>query len=264
MSSLGDFVTDVVEMTKRNLYHYVRNPRLIILSFVQPVLFLTMFWIVFKGQIEDGGGLWGPDYITWLLPGMLVATVLFGGAQTTVGLAEDRASGIVERFRTLPIARSAWLLGRAFADSTRNLVVLTMIFLIGLLFGFRPETGILSVAAALVLVIIFGFAFSWISATIGLLVGDAETAQVAGFIWMFPLIFLSSIMIPTSTLPGWIQPVADLQPVTIIVNMVRELMLGPPPVPIIDPGEPLLVVAWIVGLVLVFVPLAVYRYRKLA
>ena len=221
----------------------------IILAIVFVVL---LFAYVFGGAIKTPGG----NYIDFLMPGILVQTVLFGSGQTGIGLAEDLSKGMIDRFRSLPMARSAVLVGRVLADTIRNTFVVLLMTGVGYAIGFRFHNGFASAVLALAIVVVFGSIFCLISAFIGLAVGNVETAQVAGFIWVFPLVFASSIFVPVSTMPDWLQAFAKVSPITVTVDAVRHLALG---------GDVALVAPalWMAGILLVFVPLAVRRYRSI-
>ena len=162
------------------------------------------------------------------MPGIFVQTVVFGSTQTGVGLAEDLSKGMIDRFRSLPMARSAVLAGRTLGDSVRNTFVVLLMTVVGVLVGFRFLAGFVPAVAALVLVVAFGFAFTWISAMIGLAVHDVESAQTAGFIWVFPLVFASTVFVPLSSMPGWLQAFARINPITCTANAVRALTVGGP------------------------------------
>lgn len=246
-------ISDILAMTKRNMLHYVRLPQLLIFSTIQPVMFLLLFTYVFGGAIATGTS----SYINYLIPGIIVQTVIFGAMNTGIGLAVDLSKGLVDRFRSLPMARSAVLAGRTLSDTARNLFTMFLMVGVGLLIGYRFNQGIGAALAAIGLTLAFGFAFSWISATIGLLVKNVETAQVAGFIWVFPLVFASSIFVPISSMPNWLQTFAKISPITVTVNAVRNLTLGLPSTPDIWYS-----IIWIDAILVVFVPLAVYLYRK--
>jgi ABC-2 type transport system permease protein/oleandomycin transport system permease protein len=247
---------DAAAVTKRNLYRYIRVPTLLLFSTIQPIMFVLLFTYVFGGAIQVPGV---DNYIDFLMAGILVQTVIFGSTQTGVGLAEDMSRGMVDRFRSLPMARSAVLAGRTLSDTVRNLFVVCLMLVVGTLVGFRFHAGVVPAVGAVGLALAFGLAFSWISALIGLSVRDVESAQAAGFVWVFPLVFASSAFVPVATMPGWLQAFADINPVTITVNALRALTLGGPTVrPVLE------ALAWIAGLLLVFVPLAVNRYRRAA
>lgn len=254
LSSLAATVSDILVMTGRNLVRYRRIPQLIMFSAIQPVMFVLLFAYVFGGAINIPG----VSYIQFLLPGILVQTVLFGSMQTGVGLADDLSRGMIDRFRSLPMARSAVLAGRTITESIRNLLVIALMVTVGAIIGFRIEHGAGAFLLAVLLTALFGFAFSWVSATIGLTVKNAETAQVAGFIWVFPLVFASSIFVPVETMKPGLRFFAEHTPITYTVNTVRALTLGTPV------GNDLwYALAWIIGILVVFVPLAVVRYRQI-
>ena len=248
--------TDAAAVTRRNLYRYVRVPTLLLFSTIQPVMFVLLFTYVFGGAIQVPGV---EHYIDFLMAGILVQTVIFGSTQTGVALAEDMSRGMIDRFRSLPMARSAVLAGRTLSDTVRNLFVVGLMLVVGTLVGFRFHAGFVPSLGAVALALAFGLAFSWISAFIGLSVRDVESAQAAGFVWVFPLVFASSAFVPVESMPGWLQAFARVNPVTVTVNALRALTLGGPIT------KPLLQsLAWIAGILLVFVPLAVNRYRRAA
>ena len=248
-------VADAVAVTRRNLLRYVRVPTLLLFSTIQPVMFVLLFVYVFGGEIRIPG----IAYVDYLMPGIFVQTVVFGSTQTGVGLAEDLSRGMIDRFRSLPMARSAVLAGRTLSDTVRNLFVVLLMTVVGTLVGFRFHAGLLATLAAIVLAVLFGLAFSWIAAFIGLSVRDVESAQAAGFVWVFPLVFASSSFVRVESMPGWLQGFARANPITNTVNALRALCLGGPTT------RPLLYsLAWILGILLVFVPLAVRRYRRAA
>jgi ABC-2 type transport system permease protein/oleandomycin transport system permease protein len=192
------------------------------------------------------------------MPGIIVQTAVFGALITGIGLTEDMKAGVIDRFRSLPIARSAVLLGRTAADMVMNILTLAVMVLVGLAVGFRPNQPIYDLALAFVLVLGFSYVFSWISASIGLKVKDPETAQSAGFIWVFPLTFASSAFVPTASMPGPVRAFADVNPVSLAINAVRALTIGH--------GDALVpsleTLAWLVGLLLIFIPLAVRIFRR--
>ncbi len=254
MQSLWWNVTDALIITRRNLTYYVRLPQLLVFSTIQPVMFLLLFAYVFGGAIQTQNG----NYINFLLPGIIVQTAMFGGSVAAVGLAEDLKKGLIDRFRSLPMARSAVLAGRTLADTVRNIFVVLLMIGVGHIIGFRFQNGFLNAVAAVVLVIAFGHVFSWIFAFIGMMVKDPETAQVAGFIWVFPLVFASSIFVPTETMPELLQIFAENQPVSIVANVVRGLMIGTPH------DSVWLAIAWLTGIYVIFVPLSVWQYRRSA
>lgn len=247
-------IADTWVITRRNLLRYLRVPQLLVFTTIQPVMLLLLFNYVFGGAINTGGG----SYIQYLLPGFFIQIVLFGSTQTSVGLAEDLSKGLIDRFRSLPMSRAAVLAGRSLADTMRYTFLVLLMIAVGSAMGFRFQAGIPDAAAAVMLAVLFGFAFTWVSASIGIAVRDVETAQVAGFIWVFPLVFASSMFVPVETMPGWLQAFAKVNPVTVTADSVRALSLGGPV------GSSLWQsLAWIGGLLAIFVPLAVNRYRSM-
>lgn len=251
-------VSDSLVMTRRNLTRYLRVPTLLIGVTLQPIIFVLLFAFVFGGAI--GGAIQAPgvDYIDYLLPGIFVQTVIFGAIQTGVGLADDLQKGVVDRFRSLPMARSAVLAGRTLSDSVRNLFVVLLMIGLGYVIGFRFQSGVLDALGAIAVVLLFGFAFSWISATIGLLVKDVESTQSLGFIWVFPLVFASSVFVPVESMPGWLETFSQtINPITYVVDAIRSLVLGG------SLGGPVwAALLWIAAIVAVFVPLSVRLYRR--
>ena len=250
-------VTDMLTIVERNITRYRRIPQLLIFSTIQPVMFLLLFTYVFGGAIRTGAG----NYINYLLPGILVQSAVFGAIQTGVGLSDDMTKGLIDRFRSLPMARSAVLSGRTVADMMRNVFVIVLMFAVGYFIGFRLGGSWADAVAAFAILLAFGFAFSWISAAIGLLVKNTETAQVAGFIWVFPLVFASSIFVPVESMPEWLQHFAKINPITITVNASRALLLNN--VGEIDKARYAWeAIGWIAIILVIFMPLAVYLYRK--
>jgi ABC transporter DrrB family efflux protein len=253
--ALRILLSDIGGITRRNLRHIIRTPQLVLFASVQPVMFVLLFRYVFGGAIHTPG----TNYVDYLLPGIFVQTALFGGASTSVGLASDLKGGMIDRFRSLPMARSAVLAGRTLADLVRNVVVLVLMVTVGVIVGFRFHGGLGGDIAGLALVLFFGYAFSWFYALVGLVVKDPETAQVAGFLPLFPLVFASSAFVPVQTMPGWLQAFANVQPVSVTVNAVRALVSG-------GPVEHWLwqSLAWTVGILGVFMLLAIRKYRSVA
>lgn len=256
-------VSDTLVITRRNLLRNVRLPQLLLFSTVQPVMFLLLFNFVFGGAI--GQALPADfEYIQWLMPGLVIQVATFGSGQTAIGLTEDLSKGVIDRFRSLPMARAAVLTGRTSADLLRNAAVLTIMLVVGFLIGFRYETTFVAFVAGVALALAFGYALSWVMATIGLLVKNPEAAQSAVFLPVFPLVFASSVFLPTQTMPDWLRVFADNQPITVIANALRGLMLGEAA---LLPGQSatgqvLESLAWIVGITLVFGGLATRAYRR--
>ncbi len=244
---------DAAAIAWRGLLTYRRVPQLLVFSTIQPVVFVLMFRYVFGGAIHVPG----VNYVDYLMPGIFVQTSVFGAIGTAIGLASDVKSGLLERFLSLPMARSAVLMGRTLADLTRNVFVVVLMSGVGYLVGFRVLSGALEFIAALALVLAFGYALSWVFATIGLLLKDPESAQAAAFPIMAPLVFASSAFVPVVTMPGWLQPFAAHQPVSVTASAARALILG-------TPAQSYLLqsIGWIIGILVVFIPIAVWRYRR--
>jgi ABC-2 type transport system permease protein len=255
----GNAVRDAAVLTKRNVLRLFRTPQLAVFSTIQPVMFVLLFVYVFGGALKPALAAQGfpYSYASYLIPGILVQTVLFGGSGTAVGLSEDFSKGIVDRFRSLPMARSAVLMGRTLGDLVRNAFVVALMLIVGSLVGFRFHNGFVPAVGAIALALFFGFSFSWIFALIGMAVREPETAQVAGFLPMFPFVFASSAFTPVGTMPGWLQAFAEHQPVTLTVNAIRNLTQGGPVA-----SDTLWAVVWCAGILAVFVPLAVRMYRR--
>lgn len=253
--SFANDLSDTGQIIKRNVKRNFRIPQLLVFSSIQPIIFLLLFNFVFGGAVRSVG----TKYINFLLPGILAQTALFGAIQTGVGLAEDLNKGVIDRLRSLPIARYAVLAGRTFADTVRNIFVITLMSLVGALLGFRFHEGVPKFLLAISLVLLFAYAVSWISGNVGLLLRDSETVQVAGFLWVFPLVFASSVFVPVDTMPHWLQIFARNQPVTQVVNAVRYLTQGG-----IGGGSMYVwhTLAWALGIIVIFAPLAVWKYRR--
>lgn len=245
---------DTFAITQRNLIGYRRVPQLLVFSTVQPVVFVLMFRYVFGGAIEAPGGI---PYVDFLMPGIFVQTVVFGAIATAIGLATDMQSGLIERFRALPMSRAAVLGGRTLADLVRNVFVVIMMIVVGFLVGWRIHTNLLGLIGAALLVLLFGYAMSWTFATVGLSVGDPETAQAASFPVLAPLVFASSALVPVESMPGWLQVFAENQPVSVVVSAVRALTIGGPAA-----TDVWRAIAWCIVIFTVFAPFAVRAYRN--
>ena len=248
-------IRDAIVLTKRSLIHIPRIPELLVFATIQPVMFVILFRYVFGGAIDVGG----TTYVNFLMAGIFVQTVAFGSMTTAISLSEDMQRGLVDRFRSLPMSRSAVLIGRIAADIVRNTFVVLVMLVVGLLVGFRPEGSLFEWLAAGGLLLLVSFAFSWVASAIALWVKSPEAVQSAGFIWLFPLTFASSAFVETGTMPGWLKAFAENQPITHIVNAVRGLLLD---LPVGSDGWKGLV--WCIAIVVVFMPLAVSLYRKSA
>ena len=244
---------DAAVLARRHLIELPRIPELLVFATIQPVVLVLLFRYVFSGSIEVGD----VSYVNYLMAGIFVQTVAFGGAVTGVGLASDMQTGLIDRFRSLPMSRSAVLTGRTVSDLVRNMFVVAIMLVVGMLVGFRPDASPLDWAGAIGLLLLLSFAFSWIGATVGLLSRSVEAAQSGGFIWLFPLTFTSSAFVNPARMPSWLQPFAENQPFTVIVDAVRALFLNRP-----MGNDGWLALVWLGGLLLVFAPLSVRVYEK--
>jgi ABC transporter DrrB family efflux protein len=256
-------VTDTLVMTQRNLLRNIRLPQLLLSATAQPVMFLLLFTFVFGGAIAQTlpGDI---EYIQFLMPGLLIQIAAFGAGQTALGLTEDLQNGVIDRFRALPMARSALLGGRTLADLVRNAGVLTLMLVVGFVIGFRYETSFLRFLAGVGLGLLFAYSLSWVMASIGLKVKTPEAAQSAVFLPVFPLVFASSVFLPTETMPDWLRVFAENQPITIVSNALRGLMLGPEAMPAgaSVAGSVGWSLVWIAGITAIFSVLAVRIYRR--
>jgi ABC-2 type transport system permease protein/oleandomycin transport system permease protein len=241
----------------RNLRHFVRQPDLLIFSTIQPIMFVLLFTYVFGGAISHSLPP-GVSYIDYLLPGILVQSVTFRASMTAVGLSDDLKLGVIDRFRSMPMARSAVLVGRTSADLVRNVLIIGLMIVVGYIIGFQFQAGVAQALCCIALVSAFGLALSWIFAFVALTVRGAEAAQSAGFVVLFPLVFASSVFVPISSMPSWLQTFAKLSPVTLTANSARSLALVHG-IPSSLGGA----IAWIAGLLAVFIPLSVWRYRRM-
>jgi ABC-2 type transport system permease protein len=253
-------LTTVAQVAGRTVRQFVRTPQLLVVSTVQGAMFLLIFRYVFGGAIEIPG----VPYVDFLVPGFVVTGVLFSGTGAAAGVAQDVEQGFFDRLRSLPVARPALLAGRAAADTgllTWGLVVTTAI---GFLVGFRIHGSVAEAVAAFGLCAVYGFAFTWLFVWIGLSAGSAQAAQGMSLL-VFPLTFVSSAYVPVDSLPGWMQPVAEHQPITVMTNAVRSLVLGDPAAAGLSGSTAhwvVLSLLWSAGLIAVFAPLAVARYRR--
>jgi ABC transporter DrrB family efflux protein len=247
---------DALVLTERGLRQTTRIPELLVFSTIQPVMFVLLFRYVFGGAIHVGGG---TSYVNFLMAGIFVQTLAFGGVTTGIGLADDLQKGLIDRFRSLPMSRLAVLLGRTLADLVRNGLTAIVMLAVGVAVGFRPQGSALDWLGAAGLLLLFTFSFSWIGASIGLAVRNVEAVQSAGFIWLFPLTFASSAFVPTSSMPSWLRDFANAQPISKVVGAVRAWVLGQP-----AGSGAWVALAWCVGVLVVFVPLSVWLYKRAA
>ena len=241
---------DFMGITKRNLLRIIRTPQLLVMSIVQPAIILLLFRYVLGGAIHVPG----IDYVNYVVPGIFLEAVLIGGMTTSLALAQDLQA---DRFRSLPMARSAFLAGRALADLCRSVLALFFIIALGLLVGFRFDNTLGACLAGIGLIILFGWAFIWVYASVGLAVKDPQTAQLASILPMFILFFASSALVPVATMPGWLQPFAHNQPASVVINSVRALFEGGPLSPDLWQA-----IAWCLGIFVVFFFVSLNLYRK--
>jgi ABC-2 type transport system permease protein/oleandomycin transport system permease protein len=248
-------VSDTLTITRRNLLVWLRVPAYIVFTVIQPVIFVLLFRYVFGGAINvptvRGG------YVNFLMPGIIAQTAAFATFGTAIALAQELKKGVIDRLKSMPMARSAVLAGRLVADTARMTVTILIIVAVGYAVGFRFQNGAVPAILMVVLAIVFGVAICVISAFTGLAIGDEESVQAFGLIWLFPLTFLSSAFVPIATMPGWLQAFANNQPVTYVVDTMRALALG-------GPIEANLwkSLVWLAGIFIVFLPLAVRAYKR--
>jgi ABC transporter DrrB family efflux protein len=247
-------VSDTLTITQRNLLVWMRVPAYIVFTIIQPVIFVLLFRYVFGGAIpvDVPGG-----YVNFLIPGIIAQTAAFATFGTAIALAVELQKGVIDRLRSMPMARSAVLAGRLTADTIRMTVTILIVLGVGYAVGFRFQNGFGPAVGMVVLAIVFGMAICCIAAFTGLAIGDEESVQAFGLIWLFPLTFLSSAFVPIDTMPGWLQAFANNQPVTYVVDTMRALALGGPVAANLWKS-----IAWLAGIFIVFAPLAVRAYRR--
>ena len=248
-------VTDTLVIAERNLVRLPRAPELLVAFTVQPIMFVLLFRYVFGGAIKTPGY----SYANFLIPGIIVQNIAFGGFVTALGLNEDLHKGLIDRFRSLPMARSAVLAGRTLADVVTNALSASILIVTGLIIGFSFHAGALEAVGGFGLLLLFGYAFSWVFAFLGMLVSSPEAANSVGFIAVFPLTFISSAFVPVRSMPAVLRAFAEVNPFTITVDAMRSLWLGAPA------GNNVWgAVVWALVIIVVFSPLAVARYRRAA
>ncbi len=252
-------VSDTLTITRRNLLVWMRVPAYIMFTVIQPVMFVLLFRYVFGGAIPVPGVPGG--YVNFLMPGIIGQTAAFATFGTAIALAQELQKGVIDRLRSMPMARSAVLAGRLVADTMRMLITILIIVGVGYAVGFRFENGVGPAIGMVLLATVFGLAICCIAAYTGLAIGDEESVQAFGLIWLFPLTFVSSAFVPISTMPGWLQAFATHQPVTQVIDAMRALALGGPFEPTLWPSL-WRSFAWLAGIFIVFVPLAVRAYRR--
>jgi ABC transporter DrrB family efflux protein len=256
MSTLEMNVSDTLVLARRNLMRIPRQPDLLLAYTIQPVMFVLLFVYVFGGAIDSGPF----DYVDFLMPGIIVQSIAFGGFVTALGLTEDVHKGLIDRFRSLPMSRAAVLAGRTASDVLLNTLSLVVLLAVGFVAGFNfIDSDLGQVVLGIVLLLVLGYAFSWIFALIGLIASSPETANSFGFMLIFPLTFASSAFVPASSMPDGLRQFAEANPFTTWVDAVRSLWIGTP-----ANSDIWMSFVWIVVLLAVFVPLAVARYRKVA
>jgi ABC-2 type transport system permease protein len=248
-------VTDTVVIAERNLIRLPRAPELLLAFTVQPIMFVLLFRYVFGGAIRTPGF----SYADFLIPGIIVQNIAFGGFVTALGLNEDLHKGLIDRFRSLPMARPAVLAGRTLADVVTNGLSAAILIVTGLIIGFSFHTSALEAIAGYGLLLLLGYAFSWVFAFVGMLVASAEAANSVGFIVIFPLTFISSAFVPVSSMPSVLRGFAEVNPFTVTVDAMRSLWLGAP-----AGNDVWGAVVWCVAIIAIFAPLAVARYRRAA
>ena len=249
-----ELVNDSLVITQRNIIRYLRQPQVLVFVFIQPIMFVLLFGYIFGGVMSIPGF----NYIDFALPGIMVQSATFATIGSSVAITEDVSSGIMDRFRSLPMTRSGVLVGRVLADTLRTTATVAVIFFVGLFLGYRLQTDVWHGLAAYGLIIGFGFAMSWLAVYVGLTVQNAEAAQAAGFVVLFPLTFISSAFVPPETMPTVLRWIAEINPLTNLIDAVRELTLG------IDSGGA--ITSSIIGIIVitaVFWFLAVRKYRSL-
>jgi ABC transporter DrrB family efflux protein len=252
MSALQYAASDTLVLAKRSLLRIPRQPDLLLGFTVQPVMFVLLFVYVFGGAIDTGP----LDYVDFLIPGIIVQSMVFGGFVTALGLAEDLKKGLIDRFRSLPMWGPAVLSGRILADVGTNVIQLVVMFVVGIAAGFRFSTSLPEIVAGIALLLLFGYAFSWVFAFIGLTASSPEASNAYGFTILFPVTFVSSAFVPPETMPSWLEPVAEHNPFTTMVDAARALFVDTP-----AGNDIWLAVVWAVAITVVFGALSIWRYR---
>jgi ABC-2 type transport system permease protein/oleandomycin transport system permease protein len=257
-------VGDAIVVTYRNIVQLWRIPTVLVFELVQPVMFVVLFVYVFGGNITNLNGI---PYVDYLMPGIIIQNAIFGSTTTAIGIADDLKKGLIDRFRSLPMARSAVLAGRTTADVLKNFILVLIVIAVGYLVGFNFQNGLLGAIALVILTLAVGFTFSWISATVGLWLKEVEAVQAATFTWIFPVVFISSALVPVAGMAPVFEWIAEHNPVTYWANLGRYFALGDQALvgQTTDSPEALLVksVIWMGIILAIFVPLSIRLYRKL-
>lgn len=251
--SLRHEISDTLVLAKRSFLRIPRAPDLLISFTVQPIMFVLLFVYVFGGAISTPGF----DYVDFLMPGIMVQTMSFGGFVTALGLSEDLKKGLIDRFRSLPMSRAAVLAGRTLADIGTNAISIAVMLIVGVIAGFGFSAPLTHVIGGILLLLLWGYAFSWVFAFVGLSSSSPEASQSLGFIVIFPLTFVSSAFVPVDSMPSALQTFAEVNPFTITVNAMRSLFLGTP-----AGNDVWGAVLWSLGITLVFAALAVRKYKR--
>jgi ABC-2 type transport system permease protein/oleandomycin transport system permease protein len=253
VSATAYVLSDTVVIAKRSIKRIRRQPDLLVGFTIQPVMFVLLFVYVFGGAIDTGD----LDYVDFLMPGIIVQSMVFGGFVTALGLADDLKKGLIDRFRSLPMWQPAVVSGRILADVGTNVIQLVVMFTVGILVGFRFATSAPEVVAGILLLLFFGYAFSWVFAFIGLTASSPEAANAYGFTILFPITFVSSAFVPVDSMPGWLQPIAEHNPFTTMVDAARALFIDTP-----AGNDIWLSIVWALAITAVFSALSVWRYRQ--
>jgi ABC-2 type transport system permease protein/oleandomycin transport system permease protein len=253
MTAIQYAVSDTFVLAERGLKRIARQPDLLVSFTVQPIMFVLLFTYVFGGAIETPG----LDYVDYLIPGIIVQSMVFGGFVTAIGLSDDLKKGLMDRFRSLPMWAPAVLSGRILADIGTNVIQLVVMLTVGIAVGFRFSTSAAEVVAGILLVLLFGYAFSWVFAFIGLTASSPEASNAYGFTILFPITFVSSAFVPIDSMPGWLQPIAEHNPFTTMVNAARALFVGT------AAGNDIwLSIVWSIAITAVFAALSIWRYQR--
>ncbi len=246
-------VADTLVIAGRQIKRMRRVPDELVTTALQPILLVVLFRYIFGGAIAVPGA----SYVNYLLPGIMVQSVILGSAFTGIGIAADLQRGLIDRFRSLPMASSAVLSGRILADLGRSAFIIAIVWLVGLVVGFQPQGSPLNWLGAAGLLLLGSLVFAWFSALLGLLLTSVEAVQQSFVIWALPLMFASSALVPTSTMADWLRPFVEHQPVSVLINAIRGLVLDQP-----DTGAIWQSIAWSFGLLALFAPLAVWAYGR--
>lgn len=249
-------ISDSWLMTKRSVLHVIRSMDQVMSLIMMPVMFMLLNRYVLGGAIESSLPE-GLNYVNFLFAGVLIQTLAFGANYTTINIAVDMKEGIVDRFRSLPMSNGSFIIGHITSDLFRNLISGIIIFVVALVIGFRPDASLSNWIQVILIAAVFTLAFSWLSAILGLMVKSLEAAQWMGFIIIFPLTFISSAFVPTDTLPSGLRIFAENQPITLVIDETRELLVGVP-----NDNPTWLVFAWCIGIIVVSIPITIILFRK--